>query len=272
MDLKTAFKNTTIVYPRLPRAEFECIREHKDEAIPRLLRRLKRASTLDYEGSIEYAMFPLAEFRERKAVPYLLEILRLDEAELDYLLGDILTDGCSSVLASCAAREDIPLIKEVILDDTLFDFARHTALHSLNIMFAEGDIERDFLINLYSEILEKTDEDDFFYELALSDCSDLHLDEFSDTAKQYYKTHVSSIRETFDTWQKALNETTRENAAEKMREDPWGRYVRDMIEDISRWRVFSDGSDYDFGEKIGRNDLCPCGSEIKFKKCCGRWL
>ena len=22
--------------------------------------------------------------------------------------------------------------------------------------------------------------------------------------------------------------------------------------------------------KVGRNDLCPCGSERKFKKCCGR--
>ena len=23
-------------------------------------------------------------------------------------------------------------------------------------------------------------------------------------------------------------------------------------------------------EKIGRNDSCPCGSEKKYKKCCGR--
>jgi preprotein translocase subunit SecA len=26
----------------------------------------------------------------------------------------------------------------------------------------------------------------------------------------------------------------------------------------------------DFGEKIGRNDLCPCGSGKKYKKCCGK--
>ena len=24
------------------------------------------------------------------------------------------------------------------------------------------------------------------------------------------------------------------------------------------------------GEKIGRNASCPCGSDIKFKKCCGK--
>lgn len=22
--------------------------------------------------------------------------------------------------------------------------------------------------------------------------------------------------------------------------------------------------------KVGRNDLCPCGSKLKFKKCCGK--
>jgi preprotein translocase subunit SecA len=24
------------------------------------------------------------------------------------------------------------------------------------------------------------------------------------------------------------------------------------------------------GLKIGRNDLCPCGSGLKYKKCCGK--
>jgi uncharacterized protein YecA (UPF0149 family) len=26
--------------------------------------------------------------------------------------------------------------------------------------------------------------------------------------------------------------------------------------------------DKEFSEKLGRNDLCPCGSGIQFKKCC----
>lgn len=24
------------------------------------------------------------------------------------------------------------------------------------------------------------------------------------------------------------------------------------------------------GKKIGRNDICPCGSGLKFKRCCGK--
>jgi uncharacterized protein YecA (UPF0149 family) len=30
------------------------------------------------------------------------------------------------------------------------------------------------------------------------------------------------------------------------------------------------GTIYNQHEKIGRNQLCPCGSEIRYKKCCGR--
>jgi uncharacterized protein YecA (UPF0149 family) len=26
----------------------------------------------------------------------------------------------------------------------------------------------------------------------------------------------------------------------------------------------------EYGQKIGRNDPCPCGSGKKYKKCCGR--
>lgn len=41
--------------------------------------------------------------------------------------------------------------------------------------------------------------------------------------------------------------------------------------DDGRW-YYVDGQDVkrDTTEKIGRNDSCPCGSNKKFKKCCGK--
>jgi uncharacterized protein YecA (UPF0149 family) len=30
------------------------------------------------------------------------------------------------------------------------------------------------------------------------------------------------------------------------------------------------GTPINFGRKVQRNDFCPCGSGIKYKKCCGR--
>ena len=31
-----------------------------------------------------------------------------------------------------------------------------------------------------------------------------------------------------------------------------------------------DSAEIKLGRKIGRNELCPCGSGKKYKKCCGR--
>ena len=41
--------------------------------------------------------------------------------------------------------------------------------------------------------------------------------------------------------------------------------VRDYIDDTERF--FNDLKN---GKKIGRNDMCPCGSGKKYKNCCGK--
>lgn len=30
------------------------------------------------------------------------------------------------------------------------------------------------------------------------------------------------------------------------------------------------GIEIRIGKKVGRNDLCPCGTRLKYKKCCGK--
>jgi SEC-C motif domain protein len=38
----------------------------------------------------------------------------------------------------------------------------------------------------------------------------------------------------------------------------------------NEWRFVSGGAIPAVSQKIGRNELCPCGSSKKYKKCCGR--
>lgn len=60
-----------------------------------------------------------------------------------------------------------------------------------------------------------------------------------------------------------LNRRTREDRVDEL---PW------LVEGVLyRWleRKFSVKTVVRDGEKIGRNDPCPCGSGKKFKKCCG---
>ena len=52
---------------------------------------------------------------------------------------------------------------------------------------------------------------------------------------------------------------SRRNAAEKRQDERVAQGVESKLE-VRETR------------RIGRNDPCPCGSNVKFKKCCGRHL
>ena len=268
MDLKTALNNTRTVYPRFPKEELEYILSHGDEAVPHLIERLKIAAELDYAGDMEYIIFPLAQLRIHEATEYLLTVLTFDEEDLEWQLGDILTDGFCSILASCATADDIPAIKEIILNDDLYEFARSAALSALNIMFAQGRVKRDELIAFYDKLFTDCSDNGIFMTSAICDCATLHFDELSDKIKIVFDSGVVEFNETWEGFQKTIAETTRENALEKFKEERFGCFVDSAIEAMAWWPVFQEGVTYDFGRKIGPNELCPCGSEKKFKKCC----
>ena len=50
--------------------------------------------------------------------------------------------------------------------------------------------------------------------------------------------------------------------------DPWRQDPQ--MERLVASRLVSDRAGTAGGEKIGRNQRCPCGSGKKFKRCCGR--
>ncbi len=48
----------------------------------------------------------------------------------------------------------------------------------------------------------------------------------------------------------------------------WSDIMQDVVRDISKTKRIKFRNKEMMGQKIGRNDLCPCGSGIKYKKCC----
>jgi len=274
MDIRTALNNLRTIYPRFPREELECIRAHKDEAIPRLLERLRLVLEEDYAGDAEFVIFPLAEFRVLEAFPLLLELLHWDEDSLEYI-----TDTCtfseilSPMIASCATAEDIPALKEIVMDGSLCEPARSAAMGALKILFAAGEMPREEIVELFRVILTG-ERDDELLEYTAFDCADLHLDELTDVVKGLFDAGAFDVDEgeipmdTWEGWQKEIAENTREESLAKFRANRWGRRVIDCAEDMSWWAVFQEGCDYDFGRKIEVNESCPCNSGKKFKKCC----
>lgn len=60
-----------------------------------------------------------------------------------------------------------------------------------------------------------------------------------------------------------------ENVNFEMIEMPW-KYSIDLQNDLKKNPLSLEGAHPDTGRKIGRNETCPCGSGVKFKKCCGK--
>jgi len=50
---------------------------------------------------------------------------------------------------------------------------------------------------------------------------------------------------------------------------PW-KYSIDLQNELKKNPLSLEGAHPDTGRKIGRNETCPCGSGVKFKKCCGK--
>ncbi|MDR2505323.1 MAG: DUF1186 domain-containing protein [Oscillospiraceae bacterium] len=308
MNIETALDRLTDAEASFPYEAIEYIRGHKDEAIPELLSILKSAldqisADVDIEKEPFFALYLLAEFRVKEAFPILLDALRLPEEKNDIYLGDILTENFAGILASCATADDLPKIKDVALDQSLFSYAREAALGAINILYAEGVIERAAMVDIYKEALtqKSVDMSDTesesqwtFIDMAISQCGELHIEEVFELIKPFFdKMGPMEFCGPYESWLRRYNSKTKESALESYSSTERNRYIDDTVALTQNWHCFREEESeplfqytrsdsftqrpepvsthrfYD-GIKIGRNDPCPCGSGKKFKKCHGR--
>jgi hypothetical protein len=92
-----------------------------------------------------YALYLLAQFKEKRAYPLIYSLLNKPYEILDKLLGDVITEGMPSILAS-VFNGDVKPIKSIIENEEINEFIRGAALESLVILASEGVITRDEVI------------------------------------------------------------------------------------------------------------------------------
>ena len=67
-------------------------------------------------------------------------------------------------------------------------------------------------------------------------------------------------------------EGNKEEVLAELNKDMNYHLITDVIAEMESWAyfnpLFSGGFEHDSDFKVGRNDLCPCGSGKKYKKCC----
>ena len=293
-----------------PKVQIDGVIERREEAIPHLLGSIEWmlknpliAMDADRYTLPFFSLFLLAQFREKRAEKLIVSLCR--HPMTDELLGDIITGGMHSILAS-VCMDNPNAIKSIVEDPDAEEFARAAAIEALAILTLNDKLPREslskYLTELYDFRLEK--EPSYVWDGAVAVSTDLGFSEHLELIKEAYMDGLAD--ETVDNLKDVVAILEKRNLRDH---DPRRyRFVDNIDSAISHWYCFTDNylaerkkesensavpdievetenlapdpgrhtiggfhvETYRRPEpKVGRNDPCPCGSGKKYKKCCG---
>jgi uncharacterized protein DUF1186/SEC-C motif-containing protein len=270
-----------------------------EESSPALLALLERAAdgeTLaeDEEMLLFRGLYILGGARVSQAYLPLLRLLRRPGNELEYLLGDAITESLASIVAGVFDGDAEPLF-ELALDASIDGYIREALLGAATFLTWKGLIERErmrrVLVQFYKERLAADDDQawvGWLEAIALLGLRDL---------APLVRAAWDEGRVPSDLLERS--EFEEELAEAEQRPDDIDRfslfhfgYIEDVVEAL-KWSDYREDEDALLGEgdpfgedifasdhwkpmepvrnplrHVGRNDPCPCGSGKKAKKCC----
>ena len=271
-----------------------------EESSPALLALLERAAdgeTLaeDENMLLFRGLYILGGARVSQAYPPLLRLLRRPWNELDYLLGDAITESLASIAAGVFDGDAEPLF-ELALDASIDGYIREALLGAATFLTWKGLIERErmqrVLVQFYQERLAADDDQawiGWLQAIAL-----LGLRDLAPLVRAAWDEGrvPPDLLERSEFEQELVEAEQRPDDIDRFSLFHFG-YIEDVV-DALEWTDYAEDADQDgpFGEEdqfgedlfavdhlpmepvrnplrhVGRNDPCPCGSGKKAKKCC----
>jgi hypothetical protein len=307
MEVPEIVKRIRIFNRKFPLEAVQAAIAQREEVTPALLGILEEVSERgaavgeEYIAHI-YAMFLLAQFREVRAYPLVVRIALLPAKEVDELLGDFITSGFGSVLASVCGGDPLP-IQSIVECEAAYEWIRVAAIEGLVTLVNAGLASRDevvaFFAGLFRGRLPRTLENEVLWSFLVLAATELHPRELMADIEQAYADDLIDLQVLTLNDVRSDEAMGREAVMARLATDPHRQLIRDTVEEYGRWACFqppeyrgvrhSDDDEVDElpawlprddyqpelpyrreGPKIGRNDPCPCGSGKKYKKCCGR--
>jgi hypothetical protein len=278
--------------------------EKKDELIPIFLEVLENtcehAEQIDLEGDHYaptlhlYALFFLAQFREKRAFPLICCILS-DHYEVFYeLIGDDVSERLPNILAS-VYDGNVELLKSIIENEELDVAIRLSVLDSLVILVGQKLISRDEIVAYFQYLLKQglTREPSNLWDILVMCCNAIYPEEVLNDIKLVYDENLvdsmsisfEDIEEQLSKGKEAVLDELKEELSYQLIEDAVGELeeIFDNKEIIKKPTPAKKSKDtenkgiirsytepYRVEQRIGRNDPCSCGSGKKYKKCCGK--
>jgi len=239
-------------------------------------------------GAVFFIFHLFGEWRETSAYRPLAELLRRPRDDGDAFLGGAITETTHRVMAAVFDGDPKPLY-DVILEPEADEFIRSRMCEAIAMVALRGQLPRDeaarFLRTCYSEL--KPQEECFVWDGWQTAIAMLGLAELRPLVKEAFARGLISLdwlelKDFEEDLQRAIADPDAFNHCPPDEFSLFG----DTVEELSTWYCFRPKGPeteerrvtcpYSFQSSpvfnqykdVGRNDPCPCGSGIKFKKCC----
>jgi hypothetical protein len=276
-------------YEELPVAALRAADENRDRMVPVFLAEIEHWLTADEEARWQpnplfFIFHLLGSWREKSAYRVLARFLRSTPLHMEEILGDCETETSHRVMAGVFDGDPQPLFG-IILDRHAGEFIRSRMLEALAMLTLRGDLPREetagFLRKCWDELWPR--QDCFVWHgwqstiamLGLSELRPLVLRAFACGAIDRHWMRVSD----FD---RDLSHAIEHSGALPAASPGEFELFGDTISELSDWCDFvarevrnrdlapAQAPAVNRFRNAGRNDPCPCGSGMKFKKCCLR--
>jgi hypothetical protein len=266
----------------------------RDVAIPAFIAEVERYVAGNAEAEAEpsllfFIFHMLGSWREKSAYRPLAKLLRLGPEELDDVLGDAVTVTSHRVMAGVFDGDPTPLYK-IILDSDADEFIRSRMLEALAMVTLRGDLAREqaarFLQACWNDL--KPEQDCYVWNGWQSAIAMLGLSDLKSLVKAAFERgSIDSSWLGFRDFEQDLEDAIARGDSIPAMKDGEYTLFGDTIEEMSKWHAFRPEYEEEkrrdraaaernsvqravvpLYPKVGRNDLCPCSSGKKFKKCC----
>jgi hypothetical protein len=260
-----------------PRRALEQAMAMKEAITPELLAILEYAieyidDVVDDERYMAhmYAMYLLAQFQETRAYPLIVRFFSIPgEVTLD-VTGDLVTESLHRILASVSGG-DTGLIEALIVNRDANEYVRDAAMRALLVPVARGERPREEVMATYQSLfrggLER--EPSLAWGGLVSCCCDLYPEDVLDDIEQAYSEGLVDEGFIDQEWVIETMARGKGEVLAELRADARYNIIDDTIREMEWWACFDQTEKPKWKRKVGRNEPCPCGSGLKYKKCCG---
>ena len=267
ISLKKALNDIYFYKGIVPFDSLKVITERRVEAIPHLLQMIKKTisccnQTGDYYVAHILSLLLLAQFREQKTYPLIIELLNLPIESIDRLYGDMFTETFPSIIASIYDGNSDPLFALVRNPKTDY-ILRCVIGNTFSVFLHHKMMDKEYLILKLKEILPIAQQNgDFAFFTMLADLTlESKLEPLYDIIRASFKAKmIDEDMVDLETFEEYLPKPQKELIPEK-----YFNFIHDAGEELSTWEGYS--NEKPIIPKINRNANCPCGSGEKFKFC-----